>query len=354
MHWPRSNSRRSRLKPTTYSMCCQRPSSPPRLTTLALPDTAPTRGIREGLHQPPDRVRLEDRVTVDHHQQVERGGRDAGVERGRLARVGCRMTRTPGRRRDSTRSAVPSVEPSSTTIDLDRVVGGRAASARRPRCRRLVVRRHDDADRLGHRRAPRLPRRRTCRRAAITHGSGAQHAQHARRVQQPAEHGQHAVARASAPISARPSQWSRGARRAIGRGMPTASLTVANGEAAGGQLRQQPVERGDGLRAVAAAVVHEQDLARACRAASRWRRSCRRRAAASPGCPAWSARSGSRPRRPAGRRPVRVVERVVDRRSTAGAAATSGPPVAPARVELALAQFERALPARDGAEVRRG
>jgi hypothetical protein len=28
----------------------------------------------------------------------------------------CRMTRTPGSRSDSTRSAVPSVEPSSTTI----------------------------------------------------------------------------------------------------------------------------------------------------------------------------------------------------------------------------------------------
>ncbi len=33
-----------------------------------------------------------------------------------LPAFSCRITRTPGRRRDSTRSAVPSVEPSSTTM----------------------------------------------------------------------------------------------------------------------------------------------------------------------------------------------------------------------------------------------
>ena len=40
--------RRSRLKPITYSMCCQAPISVSRLPTLALPATAPTRGSANG------------------------------------------------------------------------------------------------------------------------------------------------------------------------------------------------------------------------------------------------------------------------------------------------------------------
>ena len=66
MHWRTSNSRRSRLKPITYSMCCQRPSSPWRLPTFVLPETAPIVGEREGLHEVPERLGLEDRVRVDH------------------------------------------------------------------------------------------------------------------------------------------------------------------------------------------------------------------------------------------------------------------------------------------------
>ncbi|CAM5702471.1 hypothetical protein SGLAM104S_08892 [Streptomyces glaucescens] len=40
--------RRSRLKPITYSMCCQAPMSVSRLPSLALPATAPTRGSPKG------------------------------------------------------------------------------------------------------------------------------------------------------------------------------------------------------------------------------------------------------------------------------------------------------------------
>ena len=48
MHPSTSYMRRSRLNPMTYSMCCQRPSRPPRLATLVLPETAPTRSSANG------------------------------------------------------------------------------------------------------------------------------------------------------------------------------------------------------------------------------------------------------------------------------------------------------------------
>ena len=48
MQRSRSVTRRSMLNPITYSMCCQRPISLPRLATLALPDTAPTSGRAKG------------------------------------------------------------------------------------------------------------------------------------------------------------------------------------------------------------------------------------------------------------------------------------------------------------------
>ena len=47
--------------------------------------THPT--IRERMHQVPDRVRHEERIGVDHHDDVTRGVRDPVVERGRLAAV---------------------------------------------------------------------------------------------------------------------------------------------------------------------------------------------------------------------------------------------------------------------------
>ena len=64
--------RRSRLNPITYSMCCQRPRMPARLPTLALPDTAPTAGRRTAAPGR-DRRRLEDRVAVDHDDDVVAG-----------------------------------------------------------------------------------------------------------------------------------------------------------------------------------------------------------------------------------------------------------------------------------------
>ena len=51
--------RRSRLKPMTYSMCCQRPRMPLRLATFVLPLTAPTAGSANGGDEHADRVRLE-------------------------------------------------------------------------------------------------------------------------------------------------------------------------------------------------------------------------------------------------------------------------------------------------------
>ncbi len=48
MQRSRSYMRRSRLKPITYSMCCQAPMIVLRLPTLALPATAPTSGSAKG------------------------------------------------------------------------------------------------------------------------------------------------------------------------------------------------------------------------------------------------------------------------------------------------------------------
>src|SRR3954453_11228601 len=97
--------RRSRLKPITYSMCCQVATSDSRLPTLTLPATAPTVGSASGctslrieagldalhaaaprpprggggrLPQPADRVGLEDGVAVDGDDDVVPGQGDAG------------------------------------------------------------------------------------------------------------------------------------------------------------------------------------------------------------------------------------------------------------------------------------
>ena len=71
-----------------------------------------------------DRVRLEDRVAVDHHDAGRARGPQPGVQRGRLARVLLADHRgRPAGRSASTMSAVPSVEPSSTTMISTRVVG---------------------------------------------------------------------------------------------------------------------------------------------------------------------------------------------------------------------------------------
>ena len=128
--------RRSRLKPMTYSMCCQRPSRPRAVADLRVARDRADRRVGEGLDEPADRVRFEDGVAVDHDQDVVPGVRDAGVERGRLAGVGLRGSPSPARAPSaSTMSAVPSVEPSSTTMISSSGSRWRPASARRARCR---------------------------------------------------------------------------------------------------------------------------------------------------------------------------------------------------------------------------
>jgi hypothetical protein len=71
--------------------------------------------VGEGLDEPADGAGLEDGVPVHHHDQLVAGVGDAGVQRGGLAGVGWRMTRTRGSRTAAAMSAVPSVDPSSTT-----------------------------------------------------------------------------------------------------------------------------------------------------------------------------------------------------------------------------------------------
>ena len=101
----------------TYSMCCQRPSSPRRLPTLVLPETAPTSGVGERRTSALHGVRLEDGVAVDQDQHVVPGcGRMPVLSAAGLPALACRISRTPGRPRRATTSAVSSVEPSSTTM----------------------------------------------------------------------------------------------------------------------------------------------------------------------------------------------------------------------------------------------
>ena len=88
MHSSTSYMRRSRLNPITYSMCCQRPSSPLRLPTLVLPLTAPTRVVFERRDQVANGFGLEHRVAVDGHDDFSGAGVDTGVQGDRLALVG--------------------------------------------------------------------------------------------------------------------------------------------------------------------------------------------------------------------------------------------------------------------------
>ena len=142
--------RRSRLKPMTYSMCCQRPSSPPRLPTFVLPATAPTAGSANGWTSWRERVGLEHRVAVDHDDDLVRAAAAIPVlSAAGLAAVGLAdQPDAAAGASASTMSAVPSVEPSSTTTTS-------SSGIRWPRserdgaldARRLVVRRDDHRDR---------------------------------------------------------------------------------------------------------------------------------------------------------------------------------------------------------------
>ena len=110
-----SYSRRSRLKPITYSMCCQVATSVRRLPTLTLPATAPTDGSPNGCTN----FRIESRSKIVSPSTVTiRSCLASAIPVLRaldLPPLGTRITRTFGSRRLSTSTAVPSVEPSSTT-----------------------------------------------------------------------------------------------------------------------------------------------------------------------------------------------------------------------------------------------
>ncbi len=110
-----SCTRRSMLKPTTYSMCCIRPMSSSRLAILTLPATAPTVGSAKGWAS---------RRTVSGSNTVSPSimmmisclaARMPAFSALGLPEFFCRSTRTFGMPSDSTFSGVPSVEPSSTT-----------------------------------------------------------------------------------------------------------------------------------------------------------------------------------------------------------------------------------------------
>src|SRR5215213_1467590 len=87
MHCSTSYRRRSRLKPMTYSMCCHRPSSRCRFPTFVFPETAAH--LMQPLREPEvgERLRLENRVRVDHDHNVVPCGGDAAIQSRRLARV---------------------------------------------------------------------------------------------------------------------------------------------------------------------------------------------------------------------------------------------------------------------------
>ena len=115
MHRSTSNIRRSRLNPITYSMCCQRPSSPRRLPTFVLPETAPTSGRRRAPPGPassPARRRC--------RRRRARGCRGAPRRCRCSGPRACRRSPGGSASRWGVRAprplAVPSVEPSSTTM----------------------------------------------------------------------------------------------------------------------------------------------------------------------------------------------------------------------------------------------
>jgi hypothetical protein len=115
MQFSTSYNRRSRLKPITYSMCCQVATMLLRLPTLTLPATAPTAGSANGCTS--SRTESDSRM-VSPSTVTIRSCRASAMPVLRafdLPPLGTRITRTLGRPRRSARIAVPSVEPSSTT-----------------------------------------------------------------------------------------------------------------------------------------------------------------------------------------------------------------------------------------------
>ena len=67
--------RRSRLKPITYSMCCQRADQRVPVADLGVAGDRADARVGERLDQLADGGRLEDGVAVHHHDQVVTGVR---------------------------------------------------------------------------------------------------------------------------------------------------------------------------------------------------------------------------------------------------------------------------------------
>ena len=131
-----SNMRRSRLKPITYSRCCQRPSSPRRLATLVLPLTAPTRGSANGCTRRPTASGSKHRVAVDQHQQVAAGvPRCPALSAAGLPALGCADHPYAGQAEPAhdVGGAVGGAVVDDDDLD-PRVVAGAPATARSPRC----------------------------------------------------------------------------------------------------------------------------------------------------------------------------------------------------------------------------
>ena len=110
-----SCTRRSMLNPTTYSMCCIRPMSSSRFAILTLPATAPIVGSANGWASRPT-VSGSNTVSPSIMMMISWwAALMPALSALGLPEFFCRSTRTFGSRSDSTRSAVPSEEPSSTT-----------------------------------------------------------------------------------------------------------------------------------------------------------------------------------------------------------------------------------------------
>ena len=137
----------------------------------------------------------------------------------------------------STRSAVPSVEPSSTTIDLDRVVAGDQRAQRRrdampARCNAGTMTR----DRPGHRAAP-GPRPDRCAAggagaATTTMQQQPERDEHADDEQRPFQDGDRPGRDDPVTSRATPTGSGRAAGRRSAVGSPTACATVVNGSPA--------------------------------------------------------------------------------------------------------------------------
>ncbi len=86
------------------------------MTTLALPETAPTLGSAKGWTS----IRTASGSKTVSPSTITSSSQEAAaipvLSAAGLPAFRWRITRTPGRYSDSTRSAVPSVEPSSTTM----------------------------------------------------------------------------------------------------------------------------------------------------------------------------------------------------------------------------------------------